>query len=480
MTANDLIDEPLCLIGGEWQGKPLDPVVNPADESIIALIPRAGAEEAAAAVEAAATAFGTWSKTLTKSRSLILRRWFNLVMEHREALANILTREQGKPLAEAMAEIDYAASYVDFYAEESTRLFGEMIPPHRADARVMVVREPVGVVAAITPWNFPAAMVTRKVAAALGAGCTVVLKPAPETPLTAVVLVRLAEQAGVPPGVINLVMGDAPAIGKVLTTHPAVRLVTFTGSTAVGKLIMSQAASTVKKVALELGGNSPFIVFDDADIDAAVAGAIASKYRNTGQTCVCANRFYVQSGVYAAFVEKLIAAVSSLKVGDGRDPDVSQGPLINRAAVRKVRDHVEDAVAKGGKLLVGGKSHAAGALFFEPTVIADLTSDMLICQEETFGPVAAVMQFNDENEVIELANNTSSGLAAYFYSRDLARVFRVSGALEYGMVGINTGVISTELAPFGGVKESGLGREGSRHGIEEYTELKYLLLAGLS
>lgn len=479
MNMEELLESPLCLIGGSWQGDPVDPITNPADGTVLAHVPRVGAREAEEAVDAAAKAFETWSKTSPIERSAKLRRWFELIVSHKEVLATILTREQGKPLSEARVEIDYAASYIELYAEEAKRLSGEMLPQFRENTQALAVREPIGVVAAITPWNFPAAMITRKVAAALGAGCTVVLKPAPDTPLTAIALFRLAQKAEIPSGVLNLLTGDAVAIGEVLTTHPTVRMVTFTGSTGVGKLLIRQAASTVKKVAMELGGNAPFIVFDDADIDAAVEGAIASKFRNTGQTCVCANRFYIQSGVYNEFTEKLVEAVQKLRVGNGLEPDVNLGPLINASAVRKVTEHISDALDKGGQLLTGGKPHGAGPLFFEPTVIGNLSPEMRICHEETFGPVAAVMQFSDEKDVVSLANDTSSGLAAYFYSKDLARVFRVSSALEVGMVGVNTGSISAAQAPFGGIKESGIGREGSRHGIEEYTELKYVLIAGL-
>jgi succinate-semialdehyde dehydrogenase/glutarate-semialdehyde dehydrogenase len=398
---------------------------------------------------------------------------------HKDDIALIMTTEQGKPLAEAKGEVDYAASFVEFYAEEAKRIYGETIPSHRADARIVVLKQPIGVCAAITPWNFPAAMITRKCAPALAAGCTVVIKPAPETPLTALALAVLAERAGIPPGVLNLITGDAPAIGQVLTSHPLVRFVGFTGSTEVGKLLMRQAASTVKKVGLELGGNAPFIVFDDADVDAAVEGAMMSKYRNMGQTCVCANRIYAQAGIYDAFVEKLAAKVRELKVGKGVEPGVNQGPLITMEAVEKVESHVGDALAKGGRLVVGGKRHALGGTFFEPTVIADVTPAMLVAQEETFGPLAPVFRFKDEAEVIEMANSTQYGLAAYFYARDLGRVFRVAEELEFGMVGINAGAISTELAPFGGVKESGLGREGSLHGMEEFVEIKYCLFAGI-
>jgi succinate-semialdehyde dehydrogenase/glutarate-semialdehyde dehydrogenase len=401
------------------------------------------------------------------------------MIANKEDLALIMTSEQGKPLAEARGEVDYAASFVEFYAEEAKRVYGETIPSHRADARIMVIRQPIGVIAAITPWNFPAAMITRKVAPAIAAGCTAVIKPAPETPLTALALGVLAERAGIPAGVLNIVTGDAKAIGEVMTSHPAVRFVGFTGSTAVGKLLMRQAASTVKKVGLELGGNAPFIVFDDADVDAAVDGAMVSKFRNMGQTCVCANRIYAQAGIYDEFVMKLADRVTALKVGNGVDDGVQQGPLIKPQALEKVERHIEDAVGQGARLLTGGKRHALGRTFFEPTVLANVTTDMLVTREETFGPVAPVYRFADEADVIAQANATEYGLAAYFYARDLGRVFRVAEALEYGMVGVNTGLIATEVAPFGGVKESGIGREGSRHGMEEFVELKYMLLAGL-
>ncbi len=468
-----------CYIDGRWIGDPVDPVTDPATGDVIARVPRLGAAEATVAVERAQVAFKLWSKKTAKERSAILRRWFDLMNVHKDDIALIMTTEQGKPLAEAKGEVDYAASFVEFYAEEAKRIYGETIPSHRADARIVVLKQPIGVCAAITPWNFPAAMITRKCAPALAAGCTVVIKPAPETPLTALALAVLAERAGIPPGVLNLITGDAPAIGQVLTSHPLVRFVGFTGSTEVGKLLMRQAASTVKKVGLELGGNAPFIVFDDADVDAAVEGAMMSKYRNMGQTCVCANRIYAQAGIYDAFVEKLAAKVRELKVGKGVEPGVNQGPLINMEAVEKVESHVGDALAKGGRLVVGGKRHAFGGTFFEPTVIADVTPAMLVAQEETFGPLAPVFRFKDEAEVIEMANSTQYGLAAYFYARDLGRVFRVAEELEFGMVGINAGAISTELAPFGGVKESGLGREGSLHGMEEFVEIKYCLFAGI-
>lgn len=468
-----------CFVDGIWMGDPIDAVENPATGTVIGCVPRFGAAEATAAVERAADAFRIWSKKTAKERSILLRRWFDLMIANKEDLALIMTSEQGKPLAEARGEIDYAASFVEFYAEEAKRIYGETIPSHRADARIIVTRQPIGVIAAITPWNFPAAMITRKVAPALAAGCTAVIKPAPETPLTALALGVLAERAGLPKGVLNIITGDAPAIGEVLTSHPAVRFVGFTGSTEIGKLLMRQAASTVKKVGLELGGNAPFIVFDDADIDAAVDGAIVSKFRNMGQTCVCANRIYAQDGIYDEFLSRLAKKVMDLKVGNGAEVGVVQGPLITMDAVDKVERHIADAVAQGAKVVAGGRRHALGRTFFEPTVLANVTTKMLVTREETFGPLAPVYRFNDEEDVIALANATQFGLAAYFYARDLGRVFRVAEALEYGMVGINTGLLATEVAPFGGVKESGIGREGSRHGIEEFTEIKYMLLAGL-
>jgi succinate-semialdehyde dehydrogenase/glutarate-semialdehyde dehydrogenase len=452
-----------CLVGGAWIGEPADAIDNPATGEILARVPRFGADETTQAVEKADEAFKAWSKKTAKERSVIMRRWFDLMIANKEDIALIMTSEQGKPLAEARGEVDYAASFVEFYAEEAKRVYGETIPSHRADARILVIRQPIGVMAAITPWNFPAAMLTRKVAPALAAGCTAVVKPAPETPLTALALGVLAERAGLPAGVLNIITGDAKAIGEVMTSHPAVKFIGFTGSTAVGKLLMRQAASTVKKVGLELGGNAPFIVFDDADVDAAVEGAIVSKFRNMGQTCVCANRIYAQAGIYDEFVMKLADKVTALKVGNGLEAGVQQGPLIKPQAIEKVERHIEDAVGQGARVLTGGKRHALGRTFFEPT----------------FGPVAPVYRFADEADVIAQANATEYGLAAYFYARDLGRVFRVAEALEYGMVGVNTGLIATEVAPFGGVKESGIGREGSRHGMEEFVELKYMLLAGL-
>ena len=468
-----------CYIGGQWIGEGADPVDNPATGEVLARVPRFGAEEATKAVEAAEAAFRPWAKKTAKERSAIMRRWFELILAAKEDLALLMTSEQGKPLAEARGEVDYAAAFVEYYAEEAKRVYGETIPTHRTDARIVVTRQPVGVVAAITPWNFPAGMITRKIAPALAVGCTAVVKPAPETPLTALALAVLAERAGIPAGVLNVITGDAPAIGSVLTTHPAVRFVGFTGSTEVGKLLMRQAASTVKKVGLELGGNAPFIVFDDADLDAAVEGAMVSKFRNMGQTCVCANRIYAQAGIYDEFVSKLAKKVMDLKVGNGVEVGVSQGPLITPEAVDKIESHIKDAVGQGARVVVGGHRHSLGRTFFEPTVLAGVTTKMLVTREETFGPLAPVYQFTDEDDVVAQANATPYGLAAYFYARDLGRVFRVAEALEYGMVGVNTGLISTELAPFGGIKESGIGREGSRHGVEEFTEIKYTLYAGL-
>jgi succinate-semialdehyde dehydrogenase/glutarate-semialdehyde dehydrogenase len=468
-----------CLIDGVWVGAGLDPVVNPATGDPIARVPRLGEKEATSAIDAAARAFPLWAKRTAKERATVLRRWFDLIVANREDIARIMTAEQGKPLAEARGEVDYAASFIEFYAEEAKRIYGEINPTFRADSRILVVKQPIGVVAAITPWNFPAAMITRKVAPALAVGCPAVIKPAPETPLTALALGELAQRAGMPAGVLNILTGDAPAIGKAMCEHSAVRFVGFTGSTEIGKLLMRQAADSVKKVGLELGGNAPFIVFDDADLDAAVEGAIASKFRNMGQTCVCANRLFAQDRVYDAFVEKLTRAVAELRVGDGAAPGVNQGPLINAEAIEKVEAHVADALAKGAKATIGGKRHALGRTFFEPTVLANVTPAMRLAREETFGPVAPVFRFKDEADVIRLANDTQYGLASYFYARDIGRVWRVAEALEYGMVGINSGLISSELAPFGGVKESGLGREGSRHGAEEFVEIKYMLMGGL-
>ena len=468
-----------CLIGGKWTGTRTLDVTNPATGAEIGCVPDFGQKETRAAIEAANAAFSEWSVKLAKERAVILRRWYELQRDHKEDLALIMTSEQGKPLAEARAEVDYAASFTEFYAEEAKRIYGEIIPTSQKSGRMLVLKQPVGVVGAITPWNFPLAMITRKISPALAAGCTVVVKPAPETPLCALALAELAVRAGVPPGVLNVVTGDPEAIGGELTSNPLVRMITFTGSTEVGKLLMRQSAATVKKLSLELGGTAPFIVFDDADVDAAVEGALASKYRNSGQTCVSADRILVQDGIYDSFAGKLAAEVAKLKVGAGTEEGVVQGPLIHEAAIAKVAAHVEDAVTRGAQVLTGGNRHALGGTFFEPTVLTEVTSDMTIAQEETFGPVAPLFRFRDEDEAVALANGTPYGLAAYFYTRDLSRSWRVAEALEYGMIGVNEGIISSELAPFGGVKESGQGREGSHHGIDEFVELKYVMMGGL-
>ena len=470
-----------ALVGEAWlTGSASFPVTNPATGERLAQVADLGADETRQAVAAAEAAGAAWKKTTAKERAALLRAWFLRIQEEAEGLAELMTLEQGKPLAESRGEVTYGASFIEYFAEEAKRMAGETLPTHAADKRLLVLREPIGVVAAITPWNFPMAMITRKCAPAIAAGCTVVIKPAEATPLTALALARLAREAGIPAGVINVVTAASPAaVGEVLTTDPRVRKVSFTGSTPVGKKLLAQCAGTVKKASMELGGNAPFIVFDDADLDAAVAGAIASKYRNAGQTCVCTNRFLVQEGIYDAFVEALAAKVAAMPVGDGREPGVMIGPLINQAAVDKVQRHVDDAVAKGGRLLCGGTSHALGQSFYAPTVIADATPEMAVASEETFGPLAPVFRFRDEEEAIAMANDTPFGLAAYFYARDYRRIWRVMEGLEYGMVGVNEGIISTELAPFGGVKESGLGREGSRHGLEEFTELKYVCVGGL-
>ena len=468
-----------CLVAGAWTGEPTDPVTNPATGDVIAHIPHFGRTEAENAIAAAKAAFPDWSGMLAKERSVILRHWFDLVMRDQERLAGILTAEQGKPLSEARGEIAYAASYIEFYAEEAKRVNGETLQSHIKDGRIVVIRLPVGVVAAITPWNFPAAMITRKIAPAMAVGCTCILKPAGETPLTALALAELAVEAGVPDGVLNVITGDAKEIGKAFCDSEDVRALTFTGSTEVGRILMRQCSDTVKKIGLELGGNAPFIVFKDADLDAAVEGAIASKYRNAGQTCVCANRLYVQDEVYDAFLDELKARVADLKVGNGAEPETAQGPLINEAAIQKIEAHITDAVAKGARLIQGGRRHQLGGSFFEPTILADVTPDMIVTKEETFGPLAPVYRFKTDLEVIKLANATEFGLAAYFYSKDLSRVWRVAEALEYGMVAINSGLLSTELAPFGGIKQSGFGREGSHHGADEFTNLKYMLIAGV-
>jgi succinate-semialdehyde dehydrogenase / glutarate-semialdehyde dehydrogenase len=468
-----------CYVDGRWVGEPTVPVTNKATGEIMARVPDFGEAETRAAIEAAHCALPAWSKLLAKERSRLLRRWFDLITQNTRELALLLTSEQGKPLAEAAGEIAYAAGFIEFFAEEAKRVYGETIPTFKADARIVVIRQPVGVVAAITPWNFPAAMITRKAGPALAVGCTMVLKPASETPLTALALAALAEEAGIPKGVFNVITGKASAVGKELTSNPDVRMLTFTGSTEIGRILMGQCAPTIKKLGLELGGNAPFIVFDDADIDKAVQGAMASKYRNAGQTCVCANRIYVQAGVYDAFAEKLAAEVSRMKVGPGTAEGVTTGPLINKAAVEKVEEHVADALRLGASAVVGGKRHALGGNFYEPTVLANVTREMMVAREETFGPVAPLFKFKTEEDVIAQANDTPFGLAAYFYARDLGRVWRVAEALECGIIGINEGLISNEVAPFGGYKQSGLGREGSHHGIEEFLETKYMLMGGL-
>lgn len=450
---------------------------NPADASVIAEVADVGVAETIRAIAAAEKALPAWREKTAKERAALLRRWFTLIMENQEDLARLLSWEQGKPLAESRVEVAYGANFIEWYAEEAKRVYGEIIPHDKPGRRMLVLRQPIGVVAAVTPWNFPNAMITRKAGPALAAGCTVVLKPSPETPLSALALVELAERAGIPAGVLNVVTGlDAPAIVGELTANPVVRKLSFTGSTAIGKKLMAQCASTVKKLSLELGGNAPFIVFDDADIDAAVAGAVASKYRNTGQTCVCSNRFLVQDGVYDIFAEKFAQAVARLKVAPATEEGAQQGPLINQRAVDKVQACIDDACGKGARILTGGKLHALGGTFYEPTVLADVTPAMRVAREEIFGPVAPIFRFHTEAEAIAMANDTEYGLASYLYTRDIGRVWRVSEALEYGMVGINEGLISTEIAPFGGVKESGVGREGSRHGIEDYLEMKYLCM----
>jgi len=468
-----------CYIDGAWVGTPVFAVNNPATGVELAKVPQLGADDTTRAVEAAQRAFPGWAKHTAKQRSNILRKWFELIVANREDLALILTSEQGKPLTEALGEVDIGAAYIEFFAEEARRVYGETIPTQRPDARLLAIKQPIGVCGAITPWNFPNSMITRKVSPALAAGCTVVLKPANETPLSALALAVLAEKAGIPKGVLNIITGDAPPIGKVLCEHPAVRFVGFTGSTAVGKILYQQASVGVKRLGLELGGNAPFIVFDDADIDAAVEGAIVSKYRNMGQTCVCANRIYAQDRIYDEFVQKLSKKVAAMKIGDGTESGVTQGPLINMKAVDKVERHIADAIERGAKVVTGGKRSELGRSFFEPTVLADVKPDSLVSQEETFGPLAPVIRFKDEADVIAMCNASPFGLASYFYSRDLGRVWRVAEALESGMVGVNTGLITTEVAPFGGVKESGLGREGSHHGMDEYVEIKYVMMAGV-
>jgi succinate-semialdehyde dehydrogenase / glutarate-semialdehyde dehydrogenase len=473
-----------AFVNGEWvnaANHATHDVLNPATREKLGTVPDMGAAETRRAIEAAAAAFPAWAAKTAKDRGVILRRWFDLLMANQDDLAIIMTAEQGKPLAESKGEIAYAASFIDWFAEEGKRLYGDVIPTHQSDKRLLVLRQPIGVVAAVTPWNFPAAMITRKAGPALAAGCTFVCKPASQTPFSALAMAELGRRAGIPAGVLNIVTGTASAaIGGEMTSNPIVRKITFTGSTGVGKKLMEQSAGTLKKLSLELGGNAPFIVFEDADLDAAVAGAITSKYRNTGQTCVCANRFLVQNSVYEAFTSKLVDAVSQLRVGDGLKGVTEQGPLIDAKALAKVEEHIADAVAKGAQIAHGGKRHALGGTFFQPTIVTDVTNAMLMAREETFGPVAPLFRFDTEAQAIKMANDTEFGLASYFYTRDLARSWRVAEALEYGIVGLNTGLISTEVAPFGGIKESGFGREGSKYGILDYTELKYLCVGGLS
>jgi succinate-semialdehyde dehydrogenase/glutarate-semialdehyde dehydrogenase len=472
-----------CYVNGAWldaAGGATLPVQNPATGAELGTVPAFDAAATERAVAAAHAAFPAWAAKTAKERSVLLRRWNDLILENVADLAKLMTAEQGKPLAEARGEITYAASFVEWFAEEAKRVYGDVIPGHQPDKRILVLRQPVGVVAAITPWNFPAAMITRKVAPALAAGCTVICKPATQTPFSAFALAELAHRAGIPAGVINVITGPAREIGGVLTGDARVRKLSFTGSTEIGKLLMAQCARTMKKVSLELGGNAPFIVFDDADLDAAVAGAIASKYRNTGQTCVCANRLLVQDGIYEAFSAKLVAAVQKLRVGDGLAGETDQGPLIDAVALKKVEEHIADATSKGAKVAAGGHRHALGGTFFEPTVLTGVTPAMMVAREETFGPVAACFRFNSEQEAIAMANDTEYGLASYLYTRDLARSWRVTEALEYGIVGLNTGLISTEVAPFGGIKESGTGREGSKYGLLDYTEIKYVCVGGVS
>ena len=486
-VANQLKDKKLfreaCYIDGGWVRSKSGGTVqvdNPASGEIIGSVPKLGAPETREAIEAANRAFPSWCKKTGKERAIVLRKWFDLMMENQEDLARLMTLEQGKPLTESRGEVAYAASFLEWFGEEAKRVYGDTIPGHQADKRIVVIKQPIGVVACITPWNFPLAMITRKAGPAIAAGCTVVLKPAAQTPFSALALAELADRAGVPKGVFNIVTGAAREIGGELTSNPIVKKVSFTGSTEIGKVLMAQCAGTIKKLSLELGGNAPFIVFDDADLDAAVEGAVASKYRNTGQTCVCTNRLLVQEPVYDAFAEKLATAVKKLKPAFGLEAGATQGPLIDNAAVEKVESHIRDAQEKGAKVLLGGHRHALGARFFEPTILTDVTPAMVVAREETFGPVAPLFRFKTEADAVALANDTEFGLAAYFYGRDIARVWRVAEALEYGIVGINTGIISTEVAPFGGVKESGLGREGSKYGIDDYVEMKYLCFGGIT
>ncbi|MAM67496.1 MAG: succinate-semialdehyde dehydrogenase I [Rhodospirillaceae bacterium] len=471
-----------CYINGEWQGagsnETID-VTNPASGEVLGTVPKMGADETRAAIEGANAAYPAWRAKTAKERATILRKWFDLMMENQEDLAKMMTAEQGKPMKESMGEIVYAASFIEWFAEEGKRIYGDTIPQHAPGKRIVVTKEPIGVCAAITPWNFPAAMITRKAGPALAAGCTMVVKPATATPYSALALAELGERAGIPAGVFSVLTGSSGAIGGEMTSNPIVRKLTFTGSTEIGKLLMEQCAGTIKKTSMELGGNAPFIVFNDADIDEAVEGAMASKFRNTGQTCVCANRLLVQDGVYEEFSRKLADAVEEMRIGDGLKGETEQGPLIDMAAVEKVEEHIEDAVAKGAKVISGGSRHDLGGTFFQPTVLAEVNTDMKVTKEETFGPVAPLYRFETEDQALQMANDTEFGLAAYFYSRDIGRIWRVMEGLEYGIVGVNEGIISTEVAPFGGMKESGTGREGSKYGIEDYLEIKYGLIGGI-
>ncbi|NWK86945.1 NADP-dependent succinate-semialdehyde dehydrogenase [Raoultella terrigena] len=468
-----------AFIDGQWRNALSGEVItvtNPANDQRLGSVPKMGAEETHEAIDAANRALPAWRALTAKERAAILRRWFDLIMANQDDLARLMTLEQGKPLAEAKGEIGYAASFIEWFAEEGKRVYGDTIPGHQADKRLIVIKQPIGVTAAITPWNFPAAMITRKAGPALAAGCTMVLKPASQTPFSALALAELAQRAGIPDGVFSVVTGSAGAVGNALTSNPLVRKLSFTGSTEIGRQLMAQCAQDIKKVSLELGGNAPFIVFDDADLDKAVEGALASKFRNAGQTCVCANRLYVQEGVYDRFAEKLQQAVEKLQLGDGLQSGVTTGPLIDDKAVAKVQEHIADALAKGARIMTGGKVHELGGNFFQPTILLDVPDSAKVAKEETFGPLAPLFRFKDEADVIRQANDTEFGLAAYFYARDLSRVFRVGEALEYGIVGINTGLISNEVAPFGGVKASGLGREGSKYGIDDYLEIKYMCI----
>ena len=471
-----------CYINGKWVGADSNQTIdvsNPASGELLGTIPKMGADETRQAIEAANAAYPAWRAKTAKERASILRKWFDLMMENQEDLARMMTAEQGKPLKESMGEIVYAASFIEWFAEEGKRIYGDTVPQHAPGKRIVVTKEPIGVCAAITPWNFPSAMITRKAGPALAAGCTMVVKPATATPYSALALAELGERAGIPAGVFSVVTGSSGAIGGEMTSNPTVRKLTFTGSTEIGKLLMEQCAGTVKKTSMELGGNAPFIVFNDADIDAAVDGAMASKFRNTGQTCVCANRLLVQDGVYDEFSKKLAAAVEEMRIGDGLLGETEQGPLIDMAAVEKVEEHIQDAVSKGAKVISGGSRHDLGGTFFQPTVLAEVNTDMKVTKEETFGPVAPLYRFDTEEQALQMANDTEFGLAAYFYSRDIGRIWRVMEGLEYGIVGINEGIISTEVAPFGGMKESGTGREGSKYGIEDYLEIKYALIGGI-